>query len=147
VEAMLGMTLSGKYWYEEFKDELVSVGFTICPIFPVMFTRKEEDNTPTRIIVYIDGCLYFSTSDTARDKFQKQVVDRLNVKLQGLAYWYLSDRTYQDKEFNVTMDQSRYAKSILTKCLEAGGMKKSKMPHISILRTNFVNLQVSRHNA
>jgi hypothetical protein len=31
------------------------------------------------------------------------------------------------------MDQSRYTKSIVTKCLEAAGVKKSNMPHGSIL--------------
>ena len=31
VKAMYGMTLSGKYWYEEFKEWLVSIGFNICP--------------------------------------------------------------------------------------------------------------------
>jgi hypothetical protein len=36
-----------------------------------MFTQKEDDGTLIRLIVYIDDCLYFSTSDTAKEKFQK----------------------------------------------------------------------------
>ena len=66
VKAMYGMTLSGKYWYEEFKEWLVSIGFNICPTCPVLFTRIEADGTLLRLIVYIDDCLYFSTSDVSR---------------------------------------------------------------------------------
>ena len=133
VKAMYGMTLSGKYWYEEFKEWLVSIGFNICPTCPVLFTRIEADGTLLRLIVYIDDCLYFSTSDVSREKFQKQLVDRFNVELQGQAHWYLAARISQDKDFNVTMDQSRYAKSIVTRYLDAAGVKKSNMPHGSIL--------------
>jgi hypothetical protein len=70
-----------------------------------MFTQKEEDCTLIIVIVYIDDCLYFSTSDTAREMFQNQLVDRFNVELQGIAHWYLSARIHQYKEFNGKMDQ------------------------------------------
>jgi hypothetical protein len=93
------------------------VGFTICPTFLVVFTRKEDDGTLTTLIFYIDDCMYFSNSENAREKFPKKFVDRFNVELQGLAHWYLAAIIYQDKDFNVTMDQSRYAKSIVTICL------------------------------
>jgi hypothetical protein len=83
-----------------------------------MFTRKEDDDTLTRLIVYIDDCMYFSTSDTAKE-VPKQLVDRFNVELQRLTHWYLAARIHQDKDFNVTMDQSRYAKSTVTRFLEA----------------------------
>lgn len=69
LKAMYGMTLSGKYWYEEFQEWLESIGFKTCPTCPVMFTRTEKDGTFIRLIVYIDDCLYFATSDATREKF------------------------------------------------------------------------------
>jgi hypothetical protein len=135
---MYGIMLSCKYWYEKLKDWLVSVGFTTCTTFPVMFTRKEDNGTLIRIIVYIDDFLQFTTSDTARDKFPNPIVDRFNVELQGLSHWYISPRMYQDKDFHITMDQSRYAKSIVRRFLEVACIKKSNMPHRSILPLNYV---------
>jgi hypothetical protein len=78
---MYYITLSCKYWYEYFKDWIVSMRFTICTTCPVMFTTKEDDDTLIRLIVYTDDCLYFSYSDTAREKFQKQLVDIFNAAL------------------------------------------------------------------
>jgi hypothetical protein len=102
-----------------------------------MFTRKEKDGTLVRFIFYIEDCLYFSTSVTARDKFQKQLVDRFNVELQGLAHWNLAARSDQDKDFNITMHHSRYTRSIVTRFLEAAGIKKSNMSHGRILPINY----------
>jgi hypothetical protein len=90
-----------------------------------MFTRKEDDDTLIRHIAYIDDCLYFSASDTAREKFQTQLVDRFNMELQGLSHCYLSAIIHQKKDFNITMDHSRYIKSTVTIFLEAAGIKKS----------------------
>jgi hypothetical protein len=103
-----------------------------------MFTRTEKDGSFLRLIVYIDDCLYFATSDATREKFQKELTARFDVELQGLAHWYLAARIQQDKDFNVTMDQSRYAKSIVTRFLEPAGVKKSNISHGSILPASFI---------
>jgi hypothetical protein len=87
---------------------------------------------------YIGDCLYFSTSDASREKFQNQLVDRFNVELQGLVQWYLAARIHNDKDFNVTMDQSRYSKSIVTRYLEDAGVKKSNLPHGIILPMSII---------
>jgi hypothetical protein len=39
-KVIYGMMLSGKYWYEEAKDWMVSVNFKVCPTCPVIFIRK-----------------------------------------------------------------------------------------------------------
>jgi hypothetical protein len=129
VKAMHGIKLSGKYWHEEFKEWLVSKGFNIRPTYPVLFTRIEVHVTLIILVVYIDACLNFSTSDASGEMYQKQLIDRFNVELQGLAHLCLVARIHQDKDFNVTMDQSIYANSIVIRYLEAAGVKKSNMPH------------------
>jgi hypothetical protein len=78
---------------------------------------------------------HFSAPFTTREKFQKQRVDRFDVELQGLAHWYLAATIHKDNDFNVTMDQSRYAKSTF---LEAAGIKNSNIPHDIILPINHV---------
>jgi hypothetical protein len=60
------------------------------------------------------------------------------VEIQGLSHWYPEVIIHQDKEFNVTMDNSRYAKSIVTRFLESSDIKKSNMPHGSINPAIFV---------
>ena len=63
---------------------------------------------------------------------------RFSIEFQGKAHWYLASRISQDKDFNVTIDQSRYAKSIVRRYLEPAGVKKSVKDFSSILPTSFV---------
>jgi hypothetical protein len=90
-----------------------------------------------RLILSIDDCLYFVTSDI-RENFQKELVDRFNVDLQRLTHWYLAARHHQDNEFNVKIYQSIHAKSPVTPFLEAADIKKSNIPHGNILATRFI---------
>lgn len=55
-----------------------------------------------------------------------------------MAHWYLAARIHQDKDFNVTLDQSSYAKSIVTRFLEPAGVKKNDIPHGRILPPTFI---------
>ena len=138
LKAMYGMTLSGKYWYEEFRDWLVSVGFTQSSTCPVLFTRHEPDGSFLRIIFYIDDGLYFATSDGALERFKKELPERFNVVFQGTAHWYLSARIHQDNQNNITMDQARYAKSIVTRYLDGAGVKRINSAHNTILPADFM---------
>jgi hypothetical protein len=78
------------------------MGYTICPICLDLFTRKEEDCTLIKLIVYIDDYLHFAMTDIERETWQKPMVDIVNMELQGLVHWYISAQIHQDKEFNAT---------------------------------------------
>jgi hypothetical protein len=105
---MYGMTLSDTYWYGELKYWLVSVGFTICPTPALLCSPvKKKMAHPSDSLSTLMICLYFYTYDSARENSKNQLVDRFNGELQGLAYWYLTARISQDKEFNATLNQSR----------------------------------------
>jgi hypothetical protein len=80
-------------------------------------------------------------SDTARENFQKQLVDRFNVELQGRMRWYLSARIHQY--------QSRYTKSILARFLEAAGRYQEDQHATYQHYSNqlYSNLQGPYHNA
>ena len=123
-KAMYGMTLSGKYWYQDCRDWLKSIGFTECPTCLVLFSRTEKDGSQLWIILYVDDFLYFGTTEKTRKKFELEFGSRFNIEFQGKAHWYLAARINQDKNFNITIDQSRYAKSIVKCYLDPAGVKK-----------------------
>jgi hypothetical protein len=136
-KAMYGMTLSGKYWYQDCRDWLVSVGFIECPTCLTLFCRTDKDGSEVWLIIYVDDFLYFGTTEKARRKFELEFGTRFSIEFQGKAHWYLASRISQDKDFNVTIDQSRYAKSIVKRYLEPAGVKKSIKDFSSILPTSF----------
>jgi hypothetical protein len=111
MKAMYDMTLTGKKWFEEFRDWLVSVGFIQSETCPVLFARHESYGSFLSIIFYIYGGLYFATSEGALDIFKKEIPLIFNVDFQGTDHWYLSARIHQEKQHTITMDQARYARS------------------------------------
>jgi hypothetical protein len=60
------------------------------------------------------------------------------VELQGLVHWYVSGSIHQEKDFNFTIDQSRYTTPILTRFLESAGIKKINLSYDSILPIDYV---------
>ena len=111
--AMYGMTLAGKYWYQDCSEWLISFGFIECPTCLVLFSIKEKDGSELWIILYVDAFLYFGTTEHTRKKFELEFGSRFNVGFQGQAHLYLASRISQDQSFNITIDQSMYAKSIV----------------------------------
>ena len=138
LKAMYGMTLSGKYWYQDCRDWLISVGLIECPTCLVLFCRKEKDGSMLWVIIYIDDFLYFGTTEITQKKFESEFGTRFSVEFQGLAHWYLAARISQDANYNITIDQSRYAKSIAQQYITPAGVKKSDKEISSVLPMSFV---------
>ena len=49
-KTMYGMTLSEKYWYQDCRDWLKSVGFVECPTCLVLFSRTEKNTSQVWLI-------------------------------------------------------------------------------------------------
>ena len=70
LNAIYGMTLAGKYWYQDCSEWLISVGFIECPTCLVLFIIKEKDGSELWIVSYVDDFLYFGTTEHTRKKFE-----------------------------------------------------------------------------
>jgi hypothetical protein len=62
--------------------------------------------------------LYFCTSDKLRKWFEESTQKRFDVQLLGQAHWYLQSQITQHTDYSITLDQSRYPKSIGAKYLK-----------------------------
>ena len=86
----------------------------------------------------MDDFVDFGATEHTRKKFELEFGSRFNVEFQGQAHWYFASRISQDQSFNITIDQSRYAKSIVQCYLEPAGVNKCAKEYSSILPTSFV---------
>ena len=119
------MNLSGKYWYQCCRDWLKGVGFVECPTCLVLFSSSEKDGSQLWLILYVDDFLYFCTNEKMCKKFELEFGSIFHIEFQGKANWYLAARIDQDKYFHITIDQSRYAKSIVRCYLDPAGVNKT----------------------
>jgi len=86
----------------------------------------------------VDDKLFFGNNEIILTEFKDKISKRFDVEFLGQAHWYLSARIHQDAEFNVTLDQARYCKSIINRFLEKAGAKKKPRFHNTILPAEFV---------
>ena len=121
-KSMYGQTVSGKNWYEELHEFLISKGFMASPNCPSMYTRRNEDGSLMKLLNYVDDMLYFCSNDKELEDFESELSQRFRLELKGQASWYLSVRIQQDRGFNISVDQNRYVQSILRRFLDKAGV-------------------------
>ena len=75
---------------------------------------------------YVDDCVYWYTSEASGKWFVDTLGKIFHVKLLGYTHWITSIRIYQMKDHSISVDQSIYATSIVTKYLDTSTVKTSK---------------------
>ena len=73
-----------------------------------IFTRRDGDKFLI-LLNAVDDQLYMSNCDDMRKKFEVDISSHFDVELMGQAHWYLQARITQHANFDITLDQSRYA--------------------------------------
>ena len=82
------------------------------------------------VFSYVDDCVYWCTSESLGKWFVDTLVKIFHEKFLGYAHWFRSIRISHIKDNSVSMDQARYATSVVEKYLDTATFKAS---------TNFYN--------
>jgi len=138
LKAMYGMTLSGKFWYQDLLEFLVSLGFMQSTVIRCLFYQRYPDGSVIFILNYVDDMLYSGTSDQTLMAFELKLSERFNLELKGQAHWYLATRITQLASYDIILDQTRYCKAIIKKYLDSVGCKNITRKHTIPLPTDFV---------
>jgi transposase InsO family protein len=138
VKSMYGMSLSGKYWYQELQEWLLECGFNQSKVIACLFWKVLEDGSTIYLLDYVDDCLYFGTNDVTLKQFENQISGRFDLTLMGQAHWYLSTRIIQAANFDISLDQSRYCLSIVRKYLDTIGCANVVREHTTPFPLDFI---------
>lgn len=138
LKAMYGMTLSGKFWYQDLMEFLVSMGFIQSTVIRCLFYQKHPDGSVIFILNYVDDMLYFGNSDQSLLVFEAKLSERFNLELKVQAHGYLATRITQLANYNIILHQIRYCKSVIKKYLDSVGCKNVTRRHSIPLPTDFV---------
>ncbi len=139
VKNIHGRTYSGKYWYLDLKDWLHEEVFTQLRASPCFFCKVFSDGSNVKLIVYVDGKLFFGNNEATLQEFKDKLSKRFDVEFLGQGHWYLSARIHQNANFYVTLDQAWYCKAIVNRLLEKAGAKKKPRFHSTILPAEFAS--------
>ena len=86
------------------------------------------------VISYADDCAYWYTSEALIKKFVDTLGNIFHVKLLGYSHLFMSIRISQMRNHSISVDQARYATSVVEKYLDTATVKAS---------TNFYNTTFS----
>ena len=98
-----------------------------------IYYKYAPDGSKIVLLSYVDDCVYWYTNEDLGKWFVDTLVKIFHVNFLGFTHWFMSIRTSQLKEHSISVDQARYATSIVSKYLENATVKVSN----SFIRQHF----------
>ena len=138
LKSMYGMTQSGKNWYLELHEYLLSAGFVQSSVIRCFYSKVFPDGSIVKVLDYVDDMLYYGTSVETLKLFEAELKTRFDLDLMGQAQWYLATRITQHANFDITVDQSRYCTSLVKRYLDKAGCKNITRVHVTPLPLDFI---------
>ena len=71
-----------------------------------------------QFLYYVDECVYWYTSEALGKLFVGTPGKRFHVNFLGYSYWFMQIRISQMKDYSISVDQDRYATSVVAKYLD-----------------------------
>ena len=88
-----------------------------------IYYKYAPDGSKIVVLSYVDDCVYWYTNEDLGKWFVDTLGKRFHVNCLGFAHWFMSIRIYQLKDHYISVDQARYATSIVTKYLDTATVK------------------------
>ena len=79
-----------------------------------MSRENLEERQFAMFLHYVDDILIASTDQRFLSAFFERMKEKFDIEVKPRADWYLQTRIQQDKDGNLTLDQTRYAKAMIT---------------------------------
>ena len=87
--------------------------------------KYAPDGSKIVVLSYVDDCVYWYTNEDLGKHFVDTLGKRYHVNFLGFAHWFRSIRISQLKDHSISVDQARYATSIVAKYLDNSTVKVS----------------------
>ena len=91
-----------------------------------IYYKYATDGSKIVVLSYFYDCVYWYTNEDLGKWFVDTLGKRFHVNFLGFAHWFMSIRISQLKYHSISVDQARYATSIVAKYLDTATVKVSK---------------------
>ena len=90
-----------------------------------IYYKYAPDGSKIVVLSYVDGCIYWYTNEYLGKWFVDTFGKRFHVNFLGYAHCFMSIRISQLKDHSISVNQPRYAISIVAKYLDNSTVKVS----------------------
>ena len=122
---MYAMTNFGKLFADELPEWLLESGFILPQCQMSNYYKYAPYGSKIVVLSYVDHCVYWYTNENLGEWFVDTMGKRFHVNLLGYAHWFMSITISQLEDHYISMDQARYATSIVAKYLDNATVKVS----------------------
>ena len=137
-KSMYGMTNSGKLFYDELIEWLLEAGFIQSQCQMSIYCKYAPDGSKIIILSYVDDYVYWYKNEDLGKCFVNTLGKRFHVNFLGYAHWFMSIRISQLKDNSISVDQARYATSIVAKYLDTAIVKVRNKFYKTTLRADMI---------
>ena len=132
------MTNSGKLCAGELTEWLIEEGFIQSQCQMSIYYKYAPDGSKIVVPYYVDDCVYWYKNEDLGKWFVEALEKRFHVNLLGFAHWFMSIRISQLKDHSISVDQARYATSIVAKYLDTATVKVSNKFYKTTLPSDMI---------
>ena len=125
LKSVYGMTNYGKFFVDELTEWLLEAGFIQSQCQISIYYKYAPDGSKIVVLSYVDDCVYWYTNEYIGKWFVGTLGKRFHVNFLEYEHWFMSIRISQMKYHSVSVDQTRYATSIVAKYLDTVTVKVS----------------------
>ena len=120
---MYGMTNSGKLFADDLTEWLIEEVFIQSQFHMSIYYKYSPDGSKILVLSYVDDCVYWYINEDTGKWFVDTLGKIFHVNFLGFAHWFMSIRISQLKDHSNSVDQDRYATSIVAKELDTATVK------------------------
>ena len=116
-KSIYGLNIAAKAWNEDLTEWLTSnseIKFTASEVDASLFVHRNGDAF-IYLIIYVDDCLYFGSSNEIEEEFAKALSKRFKLETQGWSHWFLGTRLYREEDGSYNLDQENYIRHVLNR--------------------------------
>ena len=122
---MYGMTNSGKLFADDLTEQLLESVFIQSQCQMSIYYKYAPYISKIVVLSYVDDCVYWYKNKDLGKWFVDTLGNIFHVNFLGYAHWFMSIRISQMKDHSISVDQARYATSIVAKYLDTVTVKAS----------------------
>ena len=125
LKSMYGITNSGKLSADELTELLLEAGFIQSQCQMSIYYKYAPDGSKIVVLSYVDDCFYWYTNEDLGKKIVYTLGKRFHLNFLGYSHWFMSKSISKMKDHSISVDQARYATSVVAKYLYNSTVKVS----------------------
>ena len=117
------MINSGKLSSDQLTEWLLEAGFIQSQCQMSIYYKYTPYGSKLVVLSYVYDCVYWYTNEDIGKWFVGTLGNRFHVNFLWYAHWFISVIISQMKDYSISVDQARYATSIVAKYLDTATVK------------------------